>query len=268
MRSALSLILMLSTMLLLDCATEDYVPTSEEKCRVGRFVYKQQSGADVSYNITYIEGSLTRPDVITEEILNGGTWVANAAFKHIYKNQDSLYIKNFNQFKEGATYLAAQLETKIQSVVTTFPGNNGTYRYTFDYAQTDQITITLEEINGNTATFDSRGIYHIDSRGDVVRLQITRDAGRHANDPDPFTTRDITYTYDLVLNPVQYLVLPHFLVAELPGPTYFSMHNRVTETSDGTTRNYNIVYGTDPMPKNITTPAGVVQKFEYPNCTN
>ena len=264
MKSVLTLSLMIGTLLLSDCSKDEFKPSSEEKCRVGRYVYAQASGKDLSYDITYVEGSLTRPSVITEEMLSGDTWFVNSTYKHIYEN-DSLYIKDFKLFTEGDTYLSALYDTKIQSVTTSFPNNAAIYRYTFDYAQTDKLTITLDEMNGNTAICDSRGTYNFDERGDVVRLEVLRNADRYPGEP---TTLDITYTYDIVLNPIKELVLPHFINAALPEATYFSMHNRVTETSDGATKNYNITYGTDPMPNQILRANGVTEKFDYPNCTN
>jgi hypothetical protein len=256
----------------MDCSKEEFKPSDEAKCQVGLYVYGEDSGSELAYEITYLDTSLTFPSVIVDQKLVSGTWLPNATFKHIYRN-DSIYIKDFKQFQEGATFLAGQLDSKtlvskLQNVVTTYPANGGTYRYTFDYAQSDKITVTLEEVIGNTAFFDSRGVYTFDSRGDVVKLEITRDADRYASDPDPFTSRTITYTYDIVLNPLQYQVLVHYLHKGLPDVTYFSMHNRVNETYDGSTKDYQITYGTDPMPKQIVRPNGVVEKYEYPNCTN
>jgi len=255
------------TLLAFNCATEDYKPGDEEKCRVGNYVYGQKNGVDVRYEITYVENSQTWADVIKDEIQVGSDWATNVTYKHIYRN-DSIYIKDFKQFKEGETFLAAQLGTNLQAVVTDFPDNNGKYRFTFDYSQTDQITVTLEKIVGNVATFDSRGVYYLDDLNDVTKLVITQNPDVHGNDPDPFTTREITYTYDIVLNPLKDLVLPHFMKAKLPDITYFSMNNRLTEKYGSTTNTYKFDYGTDPMPTKQTKPDGVIEKYEYPNCTN
>jgi hypothetical protein len=257
----------LVTLLAFNCATDDFKPSDEPKCMVGRYVYNQDNGADLGYEITYVENSLTLVDLINDQVQVGANWATSMTYKHIYRN-DSLYIKDFRQFREGATYLTAQLNTNIQSVITSFPDNNGMYRFSFDYSKDDQITVTLDKMNGNVATFDSRGVYYLDDLGNVTKLVITRNPDIHANDPDPFTTREITYTYDIVLNPLKDLVLPHFLKAELPDITYFSMNNRLTEKYDGNTYTYKFEYGTDPMPTRQTKPDGVVEKYEYPNCTN
>jgi len=251
---------------LFDCSKDEFQPSTEEKCRVGRYVYGQNSGVDVSYQITYLENSLTRVELVTDQVKVGDSWATNFIYKHFYQN-DSLYIKDFRQFKEGATYITAQLNENIQSVVTNFPDNGGTYRYSFDYSKDSQITVTLEKMNGEVATFDSRGVYHIDN-DDVVKLDITRNPDIHGSDPDNYTTRTKTFTFDIVLNPIIELVLPHFLKPELPDITYFSMHNRLTEKYDDQNLTYQVQYGTDPMPNQITRPNGVVEKFEYPNCTN
>jgi hypothetical protein len=255
------------TLLAFDCATDDFHPDDEEKCRVGEYVYKQVQGVDSRYDISYLENSLTWVEIINDQTQAGSEWSTNMTYKHFYRN-DSLIIKDFRQFREGATYLTAQLKTELQSVITSFPDNNGKYRFSFDYSQDDQVTVTLEKLVGNVATFDSRGVYSLDDLGDVTKLVITRNPDLHGNDPDPFTTREITYTYDIVLNPLKDLVLPHFLKAELPDITYFSMNNRLTETHDGNTYTYKFEYGTDPMPTKQTKPDGTVEKYEYPNCTN
>ena len=255
------------TLFLFDCTKENFEPDSEERCRLGEYVYKQEGGADRRYEITYVENSLTWVNLINDQTQMGDAWATNMVYKHIYRN-DSLIIKDFRQFKEGATYFAAQYSTQLQSVVTTFPENGGTYKYSFDYSQTDRITVTLEKLTGNVATFDSRGIYHLDANDDVERLEITRNPDVHGNDPDNYTTRDITYTYDIIQNPLKDLVLAHFMKPELPGITYFSMNNRLTEKYDNVTRTYQFEYGTDPMPTQVTTPGGFTEKYEYPNCTN
>lgn len=257
----------LITLTLFDCTKEEFNPGTEETCRIGRYVYGKSSGSDVSYEVTYVENSLNQVDIIFDQILFGETWATNSTYKHIYRN-DSLLIKDFAQFREGATYLRAEFDERIQQIITTFPGSGGTYRYTFDYSKSDETTVTLEKIDGATATFDSRGVYSMDALDNVTKLVITRNPDLHGSDPDNFTNRTITYTYDIVRNPLKDLVLVHFMKPELPATTYFSVGNKLTEKYDDVTRTYAFEYGTDPMPNKMTTPEGVVEKYEYFNCTN
>lgn len=267
MRKSIWIVLIL---LLFDCKKDDFQPSSEETCRLGRFVYGQQSGADVSYQINYLDNSQTWVDLVTDQLQVGDQWATSNIYKHIYRN-DSVYIKDFRAFKEGTTYLAAiypEENSQIQSVITTFPDAGGTYRYSFDYSKSDQVTVRLERMEGNVATFDSQGVYHLDENNNVIKLEITRNPALHGSDPDPYTSRTITMTYDIVINPLKGLILPHFLKPVLPDATYFSMENRLDATYDGATKTYVFEYGTDPMPTKETLPDGTVYKFEYPNCTN
>lgn len=253
-----------------DCATEDFEPPTEEQCRVGRYVYGKQAASDLSYEITYIDRPSRKIDIINDQILQSGTWATNNVYKHIYRN-DSLYIKDFNQFKEGVTYITAlygSSGTVTSSVITSFAANGGTYRYTFDYSKDNQVTVSLEKMNGNVATFDSRGVYYLNELADVTKLEITRNPDLHGGDADNYTTRTITYTYDIVQNPLRALILVHFKKAELPDVTFFSPNNRLTEKYDNVNNTYGVEYGTDPMPTKITRPNGVVETFDYPNCTN
>lgn len=250
-----------------DCGGDEFKPSDEERCRVGRYVYGKDSGSDVSYNITYVENFINRVDVAIDQVFMGDTWVTNDTYKHIYRN-DSLYIKDFKTFTEGEIFLTALLSQKIQEVVTTIPDNGGTYRFRFDYSTTQQIAVTLDKLEGSTAVFDSRAVYFMDEGGDVSRMEIFRNEAIHGQDPDNYTHRDKAFKYDIAQNPLKDLVIAHFFKAELPDVTFFSFHNRLEETYDGATRKFEYVYGTDPMPKEITTPDGVKLRFEYPNCTN
>lgn len=262
------LIVAVLSFVLFECNKDgDYQPSSEAKCLVGRYVYDQASGSDLSYLITYVDSSLTRPSLINDQEFSGDTWLTNESYKHIY-TKDSLYIKDFRHFQEGDTYLTALLNDKIQTVVTTFPNSEGVFRYSFDYSKNQQVTVTLERLEGNNAIFYQRGIYYQDSREDVVKWDITKSEEIYGNDPNEFTHRVYEYTYDIVLNPIQKLVIPHFREVALPDVTYFNMHNRLTRKHDDVSETYTIEYGTDPMPKTITKPNGVVEKFDYPNCTN
>jgi hypothetical protein len=263
----------LLTFLMFDCATSEYVPPTEPSCLLGRWVYKQDSGNDVSFEIEYVANTVSRIDLIMDETLFGDQWATNKVYKHIYKN-DSLYIKDFTAFKEGATYITAQLsnvenDERIQSVVTTFP-DNGTkvYRYTFDYSKDSQITVTLEQVNGSVALFDSRGVYHFNADDNIDTLRITRNPDIHGGDVDNYTSRMKVFTYDIVRNPLIGIVMANFTKPQLPDVTYFNAGNRLTEHYDDVTRTYTFEYGTDPMPNKMTTPEGVVEKYDYPNCTN
>ncbi len=260
------LVWMVLMIFLIECSRDEFQPSSEDRCRVGRFVYGQANGNDESYNINYVENYFIRVSVASKEILVNGAWTVDNVYKHEYVN-DSLYIKEFKTFTEGKTLLTALLSQKIQEVVTTIPENGGTFRFRFDYSTTQQIAVTLERIVGNTAIYDSRAIYYINNTADVERMEIFRNKDIY-NGPNDFTYRDKKFTYDNIQNPLKDLVIANFFKAELPDVTYFSFHNRLDETVDGVTKKFNFEYGTDPMPNKVTTPDGVVLKFEYPNCTN
>ncbi|HZY82170.1 MAG TPA: hypothetical protein VFE50_21745 [Cyclobacteriaceae bacterium] len=249
-----------------ECATEDFKPGSEEQCKVGRYVFAQENGTDRGYEISYVQNTFTRVEVAVDQIFKNGQWLVNDTYRHIYSN-DSIYIKEFNGFREGATLLSGLYKDKIQEVTTNIADNGGVYRFRFDYSTTQRIAVTLEKVVGNSSEFDSRAVYYINNKADVERVEIFKNPDKY-NGPNDFTYRDIKFTYDEIQNPIRDLVISHFFKAELPDVTYFSMHNRLEETYDGTTRKYTYEYGTDPMPKKVTTPDGVTLKFEYPNCTN
>jgi len=262
------IIWIVSLFLLFDCTKEDYQPSTEEGCRIGRYIYGQDSGRDKSYLINYVENTLTQVEIVNDQIQSGDTWVTNVTYKHFYRN-DSLYVKDFTTFQDGATYITAQTnDTGIQSVITTFPANGGTFRYIFDYSKDGQITVSLDRIQGNVATFDSRGVYYLNADQNVSKLEITRNPEIHGSDADNFTARTKTYTYDIIINPLKGFVLSAFLKPELPDVNYFSFTNKLTEAYDGKTLNYKMEYGTDPMPTSAILPSGVVEKYEYFNCTN
>jgi hypothetical protein len=97
---------------------------------------------------------------------------------------------------------------------------------------------------------------------------ITRNPDFHGDEPDNYITRTKTYTYDVVRNPLKGVILPHFIKPVLPDVTFFAARNRITEKYNDVVRSYTFEYGTDPMPVKLTKPEGVVEKFEYINCTN
>jgi hypothetical protein len=257
-----------------DCATSEFTPPTEDPCRIGTWVYKQDAGKDVAFNITYVKDFISRIELITDQTKVGDQWTTNVVYKYIYTTSDSLYVKDFTGFKDGVTYLTAQVNgedyyEQVQNIVTNFPANNGSYRFTFDYSKANQITVTMEKMNGSTATFDSRGVYWFDVNGDNVdSLLITRNPDIHGGDADNFTSRKKRFTYDIVRNPIKGIVMANFTKAELPDVTFFNVGNRLTEKYDNVTRTWTLTYGTDPMPTQMTTPDGVVEKYEYPNCTN
>jgi hypothetical protein len=246
------------------CGGDEFQPSSEEQCKVGRFVYKQEAGRDVSYHITYTEEKAI--NLITDEVFQNDMWQTNATYRHIFRN-DSLIVRDFTAFKEGATLLTALTGTNISEVKRYLPGG-AVYRWRFDYSKSGQVTVSLEKMNGDAATEESRGIYYLDLNSDVTRLELFGKAANPGGDPVPPDKLEKEFTYDIVINPLKSLALVHFLKPELPDVTFFSMHNRVTEKQAGVTKQYKITYGTDPMPSEVIMPDGVVQKFEYPNCTN
>lgn len=252
--------------LLVDCTSNEFQPSTEEKCRLGLFVYGQSAGRDVRFNMSY--DISFKVDVLNDEINQSGTWAVQKIYKHIYRN-DSLYIRDFTGFKEGQTYITAQLGQKIQQVRRFFPDLGKTYRYTFDYSKSSQVTITLElMVSENVAQFDSRGVYYFDTNADVIRLEIFKNADIYGGVPGEFTYRDIAYTYDYILNPFQNLVFVNFLKPALPDVQFLSMHNRLTAKYGDVTQTYQFTYGTDPMPNKIVNPDNSVWQLEYPNCTN
>lgn len=253
-----------------ECTKDDFKPSSEERCRIGRYVYDQESGHDKALVINYVENTLAQVDVVIDQLQTDADWSTVSIYKHLY-DEDSLYIKDFTGFREGDTYVRAQYDSDLEQpaqMLTSFPGNGGTYRYTFYYGKEKQITVTLDKIDGSDATFDSRGVYYLDDNYNVSKLEITRNPALHSDDTDQFTTRTKTFTYDIVINPLRDLVVPHFSRPGLPDVTFFSMNNRLTEAFDGATMSYTYQYGTDPMPVKMTRPGGIVEKYEYNNCTN
>jgi hypothetical protein len=252
------------------CKEDKFQPSSEERCKIGRYIYGKQGGKDVSYEIRYKLNSFTQLDLITDQVLTGDTWAAQKTYKHIYRN-DSLIIKDFFQFREGATLYTALITKKVTELITTEVKNftNGAvYRYRFDNSKEKQLTVTLEKLDGDIATYDSRAVYYFDENGDVSRQEIFRSQAIHGGEPGFVAYQDKSFTYDFITNPLKNLVIPHFKELVLPDVTFFSAHNRLTEKTADNTLTYTFVYGTDPMPSSVTTPDGTVQKFEYPNCTN
>jgi hypothetical protein len=152
-----SIICVALVLLVIGCKNDEFVPNPEGLCQVSKYVYKQESGADVRYQIDYTENSLSQVSLVTNQKLTSGNWVSDMFYKHTYKN-DSLQIVDFRQFKEGETWLKAQIGEKISVIITTFPENEGTFRYTFDHSKSDEITVTLDRLNGSMATFDQRGV--------------------------------------------------------------------------------------------------------------
>src|SRR5438045_2777310 len=90
-----------------DCATSEYQPNTEDPCRIGTWVYKQDGGNDVAFNISYVDNYIQRIGLITDQTKFGDQWATNRIYKYIYTSTDSLYVKDFSAFKEGATYLTA-----------------------------------------------------------------------------------------------------------------------------------------------------------------
>src|SRR5689334_4462069 len=87
------------------CKEEKFKPSSEERCKIGRYIYGKQAGKDLGFEIRYKLESFTLIDVISDQVLTGDTWASSKTYKHIYRN-DSVIIKDFFQFREGATLFA------------------------------------------------------------------------------------------------------------------------------------------------------------------
>jgi len=252
------------------CKEDKFQPSSEERCKVGRYIYGKQADKDASFEIRYKLESFTLIDLISDQVLTGDTWASTKTYKHIYRN-DSLIVKDFFQFREGATLFAAGTTQKGTDVVPTEVKRfmDGTvYRFRFDRSKDLQVTVTLEKLDGEVATYDSRAVYYLNELGDVTRQEIFKSEAVHGNEPGFVAYVDKSFTYDIIINPLANLMVPHLSKLELPDVTFFSAHNRLTEKTGTTTSTYQYVYGTDPMPASVTTPDGTVQKFEYPNCTN